>query len=432
MNTRFYNARILLLNEADSFEVIKGELWVKGDLICYVGDGSGTEELLKKEGPLCWNRQIDVQDNLLMPGFKDAHTHTAMTFLRSYADDLPLQDWLFQQVFPKEDQLTEQIVYDLDILGIMEYLTSGITSNFDMYYFPPVSAKASADCGFRTVQVSGLNDFGGTVEQMEENYHIVNEMSSLTTFMVGFHAEYTTSVKLMEQIADLARKLKSPVFMHNSETEKEVRECIERHGMTPTQITDKLGMYEYGGGGYHCVYMDDRDIEIFKKHGMTAVTNPSSNLKLASGIAPVKRFVDEGINVAIGTDGAASNNCLDMFREMFLTSALAKVREMDAECIHADKILYMATTGGARAMGLYDCDRLAPGKKADLIMIDLQQPNMQPENNIVKNLVYSGSKQNVKMTMIDGRILYEDQKFDIGFEPEQVYRRANEIIRSMK
>ncbi|HIZ08551.1 MAG TPA: amidohydrolase [Candidatus Eubacterium avistercoris] len=432
MNTRFYNARILLLNEADSFEVIKGELWVKGDLICYVGDGSGTEELLKKEGPLCWNRQIDVQDNLLMPGFKDAHTHTAMTFLRSYADDLPLQDWLFQQVFPKEDQLTEQIVYDLDILGIMEYLTSGITSNFDMYYFPPVNAKASADCGFRTVQVSGLNDFGGTVEQMEENYHIVNEMSSLTTFMVGFHAEYTTSVKLMEQIADLARKLKSPVFMHNSETEKEVRECIERHGMTPTQITDKLGMYEYGGGGYHCVYMDDRDIEIFKKHGMTAVTNPSSNLKLASGIAPVKRFVDEGINVAIGTDGAASNNCLDMFREMFLTSALAKVREMDAECIHADKILYMATTGGARAMGLYDCDRLAPGKKADLIMIDLQQPNMQPENNIVKNLVYSGSKQNVKMTMIDGRILYEDQKFDIGFEPEQVYRRANEIIRSMK
>lgn len=142
--------------------------------------------------------------------------------------------------------------------------------------------------------------------------------------------------------------------------------------------------------------------------------------------------MDEGINVAIGTDGAASNNCLDMFREMFLTSALAKVREMDAECVPADKILYMATAGGARAMGLADCDRLAPGKKADIIMIDLHQPNMQPENNIVKNLVYSGSKQNVKMTMINGKILYEDQKFDIGFDPDQVYRRANEIIRSMK
>ena len=136
--------------------------------------------------------------------------------------------------------------------------------------------------------------------------------------------------------------------------------------------------------------------------------------------------------MAIGTDGPASNNCLDMFREMFLTSALAKVREMDAECVSADEILYMATTGGAHAMQLFDCDSLAVGKKADLVMIDLNQPNMQPENNIVKNLVYSGSKQNVKLTMVNGKVLYEDQKFDIGFEPADIYRRANEIIRRMK
>lgn len=432
MNIRFYNAKILTMKEDNSFEIVSGELWVKGDTICYIGDGTDTEAVLQKTGPLCWEREIDVQNNLLMPGFKDAHTHTAMTFLRSYADDLPLQDWLFKQVFPKEDQLTEQIVYDLDILGIMEYLTSGITANFDMYYFPPVNAKAGADCGFRTVQVPGLNDFGGTIEQMEENYHIINEMSDLCTFMVGFHAEYTTSMKLMEQVAALAQKLKSPVFMHNSETAQEVKDCIERYGITPTQVTDRLGMYEYGGGGYHCVYMDDKDIEIFRGKHLHVVTNPASNLKLASGIAPIKRYVDEGINVAIGTDGAASNNSLDMFKEMFLTSALAKVREMDAACISADRVLYMATAGGARAMGLDDCDRLAEGKKADLIMIDLHQPNMQPENNIVKNLVYSGSKQNVKMTMVNGRILYEDQKFYIGFEPAEVYRRANEIIQSMK
>lgn len=162
------------------------------------------------------------------------------------------------------------------------------------------------------------------------------------------------------------------------------------------------------------------------------MTNPASNLKLASGICPTKRFVDEGISMAIGTDGPASNNCLDMFREMFLTSALAKVREMDAECVSADEILYMATTGGAHAMQLFDCDSLAVGKKADLVMIDLNQPNMQPENNIVKNLVYSGSKQNVKLTMVNGKVLYEDQKFDIGFDPADIYRRANEIIRRMK
>ena len=343
-----------------------------------------------------------------------------MTFLRSYADDLPLQDWLTRQVFPKEGQLTEDDVYWLNILGIMEYLTSGITSNFDMYFFPPVDAKASADTGFRTVQTSGLNNFGGTVELMEENYHKVNEMSDLTTFIVGFHAEYTTSKELMEGVAKLADKLKSPVWMHNAETKLEVDECKERWGMTPTALTDSLGMYQYGGGGYHCVWVEDGDFEIFKKRGLTAVTNPASNLKLASGICPVKRFVDEGISMAIGTDGPASNNCLDMFREMFLTSTLAKVREMDAECVSADEILYMATAGGAKAMLLDDCDCLAVGKKADIIMIDLQQPNMQPENNIVKNLVYSGSKQNVKMTMVNGRILYEDNRFEIGFEPAEI------------
>lgn len=432
MNTRFYNAKILLPKENHKFEVAEGELWVKGNTICYIGDGSDVSGVCKEGEVLVWDREIDAHGNLLMPGFKDAHTHTAMTFLRSYADDLPLQEWLYNQVFPREGQLTEDDVYWLNILGIMEYLTSGITSNFDMYFFPPMNAKASVDTGFRTVQTSGLNNFGGTPEIMEENYHIVNEMSELTSFIVGFHAEYTTSMELMEGVAKLAQKLKSPVWLHNSETKLEVAECKERWGKTPTQLTDSLGMYEYGGGGYHCVWLEEPDFEIFKNRKLTAVTNPASNLKLASGICPTKRLVDEGIAMAIGTDGPASNNCLDMFREMFLTSTLAKVREMDAECVCADEILYMATTGGAHAMLLDDCDSLAVGKKADIVMIDLKQPNMQPENNIVKNLVYSGSKQNVKLTMVNGRILYEDNKFDIGFAPEEIYAKANAIIGRMK
>lgn len=432
MNIRFYNAKILTLEEQHKFNITEGELWVKGDTICYIGDGKNSSEVCKGEDVIIWDREIDAAGNLLMPGFKNAHTHTGMTFLRSYADDLPLQDWLNEQVFPREGQLKEEDVYWLNILGIMEYLTSGITSNFDMYMFPPMDAKAAADTGFRTVQTSGLNNFGGTVELMEENYHIVNEMSDLTSFIIGFHAEYTTSKELMEGVAKLAQKLKSPVWTHNAETKLEVQECKERWGMTPTQLTDSLGMYEYGGGGYHCVWFEDADFEIFKKRNLTAVTNPASNLKLASGICPTKRFVDEGIAMAIGTDGPASNNCLDMFREMFLTSTLAKVREMDAECICADEILYMATAGGAHAMQLPDCDCLAVGKKADLIMIDLQQPNMQPENNIVKNLVYSGSKQNVKLTMVNGKVLYENNQFEIGFDPADIYCHANAIIRGMK
>lgn len=434
MNVRFYNAKILCLKDdaKREYQIIEGELWVSGDSIVYIGDGSDTSRVLRTGEVILWDREIDASGKLILSGFKNAHTHTAMTFLRSFADDLPLQSWLFDQVFPREGQLTEDDCYWLNILGIMEYLTSGITSNFDMYFFPPVDAKASADTGFRTVQTSGLNNFGGTVELMEENYHIVNEMSDLTSFIVGFHAEYTTSMELMEGVAKLAQKLKSPVFMHNSETKSEVEECIGRWSKTPTQLTEDLGMYEYGGGGYHCVWMDDADFEIFKKRRLTAVTNPASNLKLASGIAPISRYLAEGIPVAIGTDGPASNNCLDMFREMFLTTALAKVKDMDAAAVPANEVLYMATTAGARAMGLSDCDDLAAGKKADLIMIDLMQPNMQPENNLVKNLVYSGSKQNVTMTMVNGRILYEGGVFDIGFDPKEIYAKANAIIGRMK
>jgi 5-methylthioadenosine/S-adenosylhomocysteine deaminase len=429
MNIRFYNAKILTPGEGHSFRIAEGELWVKGEDICYIGDGKDVSGASQEGEVLVWDQEMDCEGNLLMPGFKNAHTHTAMTFLRSYADDLPLQSWLYESVFPREGLLTEDDIYWLDILGIMEYLTSGITSNFDMYFFPPKNAQASVDCGFRTVQTSGLNNFGGTVEQVEENYHIVNEMSPLSSFIIGFHAEYTTSMELMEGVAALAQKVKSPVFLHNAETALEVKECKERWGKTPTQLTDSLGMYQYGGGGYHCIYLDEEDIDIFKKRGLYLVTNPASNLKLASGIAPIKRYLSEGIPVAIGTDGPASNNCLDMFREMFLATALAKVREKDAACVPAEEVLYMATTAGARCMGLEHCDSLAVGKKADLILLDLAQPNMQPENNIVKNIVYSGSKQNVKLTMVNGRILYRSGQFDIGFDPAEIYAKANAIIR---
>ncbi len=186
-------------------------------------------------------------------------------------------------------------------------------------------------------------------------------------------------------------------------------------------------MFDYGGGGYHCVYMTEEDICIFKERALSVVTNPSSNLKLASGIAPIKDFLREGINVAIGTDGPASNNCLDMFREMFLVTGLAKFREKDASAVDADQVLSMATLGGAKAMHIRESDVLAKGKLADMIMLDLHRPNMQPINNISKNIVYSGSKENVKMTMVHGKILYEKGDFFVGMDPEEIYRKVNDI-----
>ena len=208
-----------------------------------------------------------------------------------------------------------------------------------------------------------------------------------------------------------------------------MEQCLKKTGMTPTAYMDSLGLFEYGGGLYHCVHMTEEDLEIVKKRNMTVVTNPASNLKLASGIAPVARILDKGINLAIGTDGPASNNCLDMFREMFLVTALAKYREEDASVVDAKQVLKMATVGGAKAMNLTDCDILAKGKQADLIMIDLNQPNMQPVHNIQKNLVYSGSKQNVEMTMVAGKILYENGEYYIGTAPDEIYKKADEISR---
>ena len=437
MNYRFYNARILTM-ETD--RLITGELWVQDGKILYVGDGSDTDGVCvggqgAEDGQGRWDREIDCGGNLLMPGFKNAHTHSGMTLLRSYADDLPLQDWLFKQVFPIEDKMDGEMIYHLTKLAVLEYLTSGITSIFDMYLTPETTAKACVDMGMRCVQVSGTSgqtDFEPSLELLEQRYQALNHDDPLLSYFIGFHAEYTCSRELMERVAQIAHKYKAPVYTHLAETKAEVEGCRERHGMSPAKLLDTIGMFDYGGGGYHCVWMDEEDMEIFRRRGLSVVTNPGSNTKLASGIAPISAYLKKGINVAIGTDGPASNNCLDMFREMFLVTGLAKLREEDASAVDAWEVLKMATVNGARAMYLPDSDVLAPGKAADIIMIDLQQPNMQPINNIPKNLVYSGSKQNVKMTMIQGRILYENGIFTDAYDVEEIYRKANEIIDSLR
>ncbi len=191
-------------------------------------------------------------------------------------------------------------------------------------------------------------------------------------------------------------------------------------------------MFEYGGGGFHGVWMSEKDQEICQKKKISIVSNPSSNLKLASGIADLCGLLEKGINVALGTDGPASNNALDMFREMYLASVLPKVTKQDASAMDAAAVLKMSTVGGSKAMGLDDCDTLSEGKCADLIMIDMHRPNMQPENNILKNIVYSGSKENVKLTMVDGKILYENGVFYTEEPAEEIYERANRIIGRMR
>lgn len=428
MNIRLYNARILTMEK--NRPVFRGEVWVRNDKIAYVAEQKELQDEWNNDFPrIAWDIELDCKNNLLMPGFKDAHTHSAMTFLRSYADDVPLKQWLNEMVFPMEAKLTGEDIYELTRLAILEYLTSGITSIFEMYLTPDTIAEACMDMGMRCVLTSGLNNFTSSLEQMEAEYLKWNKKNPLISYQLGFHAEYTCSKELIYGVSQLARKYHAPVYTHLAETKAEVEECRARNGMTPAMFLDTMGVFEFGGGGYHCVHMSESDMEVFRRRRLYAITNPASNMKLASGIAPVAELDKKKIPVAIGTDGPASNNCLDMFREMFLVSGLSKIREENAASLDAMRVLRMATVHGAKAMRLSKADVLAKGKLADIIMIDLHQPNMQPVHNIPKNLVYSGSKSNVLMTMINGKILYRNGEFNVGESVENIYAKCDKIVK---
>lgn len=403
--------------------VFSGEVWTDGGRIAYAG-APRAGELPEFE------REIDLNGDLVLPGFKNAHAHSAMTFLRSYADDLPLQSWLFDKVFPLEARLTPEAVYAFTRLAVLEYLSGGITASFDMYFHRDAYARANIDCGFRTV-ICGALSAGDKISVAADDYAKFNALDPLISYLPGVHAEYTADEKLLRGMSELVHELKSPFWTHNSETKSETDGCFERHGMSPTEYLDSLGLYDFGGGGYHCVWFSERDIEIFAEKGLWAVTCPCSNAKLASGIAPLERFEKRGVRLAVGTDGPASNNALDMFREMYLACVLQKLRLNDAAACPAENILLAACSGGARAMGLDGCDSLAEGKAADLAVISLHRPNMRPIHDVAKNLVYSGTRDNVRMTMVAGRILYENGEFRVGCDAEEIYAEAEKYTKEL-
>ena len=417
MRILFKNARILTMIDD---KIISADLVVDNNLIAYIGKESSSY------AP--FDRIIECNGNLLMPGFKNAHSHSAMVFLRSKADDVSLQEWLFDVVFPREERLIPSDIYYLNKLAYLEYVSSGITACFDHYFYPLEAEKAAREFGMRTLLLGTFNMDTTGVDDLVRNYNTLNsDNDGLVKYTVGFHAEYTTDDALLNGARDAINIVKCPFFTHIAETKKEVKECLERRQKTPAQFLYDEGLFKYGGGGFHCVYLSKEEVEIFKKNNLTIISCPASNAKLASGIAPLTYYWKEGINIALGTDSAASNNSLDMFKEMYLAATLQKVVNEDPKSIPAFEILKMATVNGAKAMGFDNADVLAPNKLADLIMIDLHKPNMQPLNNIVTNLVYAGNKDNVILTMINGRILYENGHYLINEDPEEIYKKAEEI-----
>ena len=415
MKTLFRNASILKMDDSP---ILFGDLVVNENRIAYIGSDS------EKYGP--FDRVIECNGNIIMPGFKNAHTHNAMTFLRSKADEDNLHDWLFNQCFPREALLKPGDIYALSKVALLEQISGGITSCLDMYFYVLEHKKAMEEMGFRGVVQGCVNEAYKT-NDLVKLYNEINTDDALVRFSIGHHSEYTTSLDEMLATKKALDETKSPLQIHLSETKSEVEECIKKRGMTPCEYFDSLGLWDNGGVCFHCVYLSEHDIEIFKKKNIAVVTCPGSNLKLASGIAPIKRYLEEGLLIGIGTDGPASNNCLDMFKEMSLVSNLARIQTGDSNAIKAYDILKMATVNGAKILNLKDCDTLEVGKYADIIELDLSKPSMQPINNAVNNIVYSGSKDIVKLTMINGKILYEDGKFFINEDIDSIYEKAQEI-----
>ena len=385
---------------------------VDGVHISYVGQERPAGE---------FERGIDCTGKVMMPGLVNAHTHVPMTLLRGYGGGHNLQDWLHDYIFPAEAKLDDRCVAAGAGLGLAEMIASGTTCIADMYMRTGVIAQQVADAGISANLSCGGVYFGAPEDfspdtcgdcknqlALTEQWHNYNDGQIKVD--ASIHAEYTSTAPLWKWMAEHAQAHGLRMHVHASETLTEHAESIARNVLTPIQALDKYGVWENGGIAAHCVWVTDQDMEIMAKKDITAVHNPVSNLKLASGVARVPQLLDSGVNVALGTDGVSSNNNTDLFEEIKLAALLHKGMNMDPLSITARQALEMATVNGAKALGR-NTGVIAPGKVADLILLDFTRPNLTPCHDVEENLVFSARGSDVVMNMARGKVIYENGTF---------------------
>jgi len=351
---------------------------------------------------------------MLIPGFVNAHTHASMTIFRNCADDLLFNDWLFGRIMPMEDNLNGDDCYWGTMLAIMEMLRTGTTSFIDMYYFTDYCARAILESGIRAVYSRGMaGDLATGEQKLRETLEEYDRWKGHDNlgFMLAPHAPYTCDEGFQREVATEAKRRGLAINTHLSESLAEIDTIRERYGCSPIELFDKNGLLTDTTVAAHCVHVSDSDIELMAKRGVCVVTNPVSNLKLANGVAPVPKMLKAGVTVALGTDGAASNNSLNMFRELSMLTVLHKGINHDAQAISAREGFSIATRNGAMAIGRNDIGEIKPGNTADLVIINLDHPNMQPINNPVAALAYSANGSEVETVIVDGRILMENKDF---------------------
>ena len=419
------NGTILTLDSENSiFE--NGFLCIRGDSISEIG--TGNPALSKAE------KIIDAEGGLILPGLVNCHTHAAMSLFRGLADDLPLMEWLNNYIFPAESKMDGEFVYTGTMLALAEMIMSGTTTFCDMYLFEEEVAKAARKAGVRSLVGEVLYDFPspnyGPVEKgLKYTESLIQKWRDdpLVSIAVEPHSLFTCSPKLLTASNELALKYNVPLIIHVAETLTEVDEIKEKYGKTPVKHLDSLGLLGPHLIADHCVHLESPDIKLMAEHGVNVVHNPESNMKLASGIAPVPQMLSQGLTVGLGTDGCASNNNLDLFSEMDTAAKLHKVNMLDPTVMDSITVLRMATIQGARALGLQDITgSLEVGKKADVIVIDTHKPHLTPMYNATSHLVYAARGNDVRHSIINGQPVMEDRKL-LTLDLDEIIARAREM-----
>jgi len=420
------NASLVPMNEYNRV-IEKGYLIIQDDQITAIGNGTPPATRFDK--------RIDATNLMALPGFVNTHTHAAMTLLRGYADDLPLKEWLETKIWPLEDKLCAEDVYWGTMLAIVEMIKSGTTCFTDMYFFMDQVARAVEETGMRAVLSRGMVGVGPQADSaLEESRALIHQWSGKgngrISFMIGPHAPYTCPPDYLLKAMQLARELNVGINIHIAETKGECADIKQAYGRTPVAHLENLGLFELPTLGAHCVHLTGEEIEILAHYQVGVAHNPESNMKLGSGIAPVPQMLKAGIPVALGTDGASSNNNLDMLQEMRSCALLHKVNNFDPTVLPAYQALEMATINGARALKLDGLGTLAVGQKADIILVSLKEAHMIPRYDIIANLVYSGQAADVQTVIINGQIIMEDREIKT-FDEAEVLEQAKQVARRL-
>lgn len=398
---------------------------IAGNRIALISNDEAAIERFRADHDGC--REIDCTGRILMPGLVNTHGHIAMTLQRSYADDIALMEWLHERIWPFEARQTADDIACGAELGIAEMLLGGTTSFVDMYWHEAAIARVAERTGIRALLCASCLD--SNMAEFEADFEaLIGNASPRVRAGVGPHAPYTVSDKNLRRCRELADRYAVPLTIHVAETHDEVSILRERTGQTPVQYLEETGIFDGPTIAAHCVHLTDGDIAVLRRRGVQVAHNPTSNMKIASGIAPVCKMLEEGVAVSIGTDGCCSNNDVDMWEEMRNASFLQKVATMDPTALPAYKVLEMATVGGAVAMGYDDLGMIREGALADLIVIDTAAPHLHPVHDAVSNLVYCGKAADVRTVIVDGRIVVEERRV-VGCDLEPLYARAEATAR---